>query len=403
MEDHQMPQLVERIDLLHENVTQFLADPWFSSLWTLQEAALCPGAHLLSREAERFFDNIHNKFETLLSRMNSLVFTCNSVLGHNGALAENDEAVRNACRSIIALVQGRGMPALISGNHLYLYSAAGDRTASDPRDYVYGIQQIFGYRLGKTAEGAATVDPDGEEWTLSRLEVEMGRRLLADFPVNSQMHVFTKPMESREQGWHIGLSSRIPEPLPASGHSWTGVWEEPLHPTCALEVQQVQSMWLGRFRGSLCAFSALEAAWREANEASGKEISCQRVILDIVSPHETQGHDEPPEYRTVGHAREARPGHQQNQLSSWLASSFASPVHNLQVLKLGTREDMDFREICGLILLEKDTFGDLAYWQRLGICHWSVPTQKGVDESLQSILCADDLTSGWLETDGYFS
>lgn len=383
---------------------------------------------MLSREADTFFDTIHNKFRAFLSGINSLKQACDEVLGHNGTLTENDEEVRDACRSIIKLVECRGLPALISGNRLYLYSAAGNRTASDPRDYVYGIQQIFGYRLGRTAEGASTVDADGVEWTLPRLEVELGRQLLTDFPVFSQMHIFTKPMESREQGWHIGLSSRIPEPLPATGHSWTGVWEEPLDSACALEVQNVQNMWLGRFKGTMCAFAELDAAWRAANEARGKGFSYQRVLLDIVGAHETQGHDEPPEYRTAGYAREARPGDQQDQLSSWLASSFSSPVHCLQVLKLGTREDMDSREICGLILLGKDTLGDLTYWQRLGICHWSVPNlsadflpnqssgytsaifsdyiktlQKGMDQSLQSILCANGLTTAWVEREGYFS
>lgn len=398
-----MSQLASRILLLHQNVAEFLADPWFSSLWTLQEATLCPEAHLLSREADRVMDDtLHNTFGTFLSMMNVLIFICNSVLGHNAALPENDEEVRDACRSIIELVQHRGLPALISGNHLNLYSAAGNRTASDPRDYVYGIQQIFGYRLGRTAEGAPTVDADGEHWTPSRLEVELGRRLLADFPVVSQMHIFTRPRESRQQGWHIGLSSRIPEPLPASGHVWTGIWEEPLHPACSLKAEKVQGMWLGRFKGMMCTFSALDAAWRRANEARGKEFSYQRVLLDIVSPRETQGLDEPPEYRTEGYAREARPGSQQNQLSSWLASSFAAPVHRLHVLKLGTREDEDSREICGLILLEADTLGDLTYWQRLGICHWSVPAPGGVDQSLQSVLYANDHTD-WFEGEGYFS
>lgn len=85
--------------------------------------------------------------------------------------------------------------ALRSDNPFGTYAAACNHTATDPCDYVYGTQQIFNY------------------------------------PVQSQMHVFTQPTCSGER-WRIGLSSRVvfahKRTTKTSTVTWVGCHQTPV-------------------------------------------------------------------------------------------------------------------------------------------------------------------------------
>ena len=345
---------------------------------------------------------MHNKFEQFRDIVNTVQIQCSRGLlaARDGRICRDRPAIAALCQDISSLIQSRGIPELYWGNRLALYAAAGNRTATEACDYVYAIQQIFRYRLGKTAEGAA----GSQTWTLAELETELGRRLITDYPVQSQMHVFTKPV-APGKGWHIGLSSLLPTPLAGTGHTWTGVWEEPLEAQCKLTVQTKGTANMGHFQGLMCDYSVLHRWWMKINRPTQGRTSYQRVALDAVSRDLADQTGEPLYYRTAGHMRQAWPGAEQDELSAWLAGAFAT-TSQLSVLRLGSREDRESREVVGMILRKRKgaSRGDLpaCNWRRLGFCYWSNGGMPLADGFEHTPLAAEDQSEGWKPTTGLF-
>ncbi len=401
-------------------ITLLLSDPWFSSLWTLQEAALAHEAQVLCRDGEAVFSGGGpcNGFEHISGIINQFNNDCMRALVFAGSSGGGGDGIRRTHPRTVALfanicrvIQRVALPELRHGNRLALYAAAGRRSATEPCDYVYGIQQIFRYRVGATAE--AEGGGGGEEggrrpdrgWSLAGLEVELGKKILADHPVDGQMHVFQEPV-ARGRRWHIGLSSRVPVPLAGMGHAWTALWELGARSQHDVAVQRVDGLSLARFRGRTCDYGRLHASWMLPPAAANGETSYFRVLLDAVSADEARLSGEPPEYRAVGHMRDIWPGSEQNAMSAWLASAY--DPSRLRVLRLGSRGgdvrwgSPDPREIVGLILLRAEPLAGSTYWQRLGFCYWLDAEMCADYREAREFLAARDDSPGWIEESGFF-
>ncbi|KUI67588.1 hypothetical protein VM1G_11510 [Cytospora mali] len=129
-----MPSLKDSLVGVYESFRLILSDPWFSSLWTLQEAFLRHDAVILSREgiAARMPET------TFDATINELIFYAEPLVGElrNAGLPEPyDRTVR--------LLGGSGLTELATENPLVAYTASEDRTCTKPEDRIYGIQQIF--------------------------------------------------------------------------------------------------------------------------------------------------------------------------------------------------------------------------------------------------------------------
>ena len=132
-----------------------------------------------------------------------------------------------------------------------IYGVANKRSASNDWDYIYGIQQIFGFRLGQSAVG---VDPT-RNFTRSELEDQLGESLNYEYPVVSQLYVFTEPVEFGK-GWHVSLSSAVPQVDPRGN----AVWPPRDNPRCSVSTRNVNGLLWGYLEGVACSFADLVAA-----------------------------------------------------------------------------------------------------------------------------------------------
>lgn len=369
------------------DMASFLSDPWFSSLWTLQEAFLRPDAFLLSKDGE------------LLSYPKSMKSIDNpdlqEVIGWS-------ESWYNMCRdkqkglkepniyaSIVKTIEDCGLNALASFNAIGTYEAAMKRTTLLSEDRIYGIQQIFGFRLGKSAVNENL----GRHFTFNELEDQLGEAMMKHYPVVSQWHTFTKPVPKHKR-WRINECSVVPL---VSDHGHT-VWESSQDdiPYCRFWVDRSsKSESRVYFEGRLTAFESLVEACRKVPQEElfsnfGRLKNMLRVVPDMAEELE----DVPIRYGK----RDANifVQEQQRHIIDWLTTKFTHQT--LQVLLLGPSSGERYSYMLGLMLLNDDD----GSWKRLGVCQWETSDLQVSDvvSSQMEYLSGDG--SEWESCEGLF-
>ena len=377
---------------------ELFLDPWFTSLWTLQEAFLCPQAYLLPREAASSDFTLAD----LCEWSNILQKACSNwdITGQTywekmeTTSSEELRLRRKYLVEVETMITHRSLTALASRNPIALYGAACYRKTRDDMDRVYAIEQVFDLRLGKSAPGAPhrTVHP------LS-LQNELGASILEKYPVLSQLHVFTEPVELG-RGWRISGSSRIPN-LSLK----TNLAAIQYTPTCRLRTEKAGGMQWGFFDGVICPFEEMRKAWALvssplARSGTDRQLSVQQIALDVFLSHKK------PEYRHIpseelgpdgfepknpavwGFSQDIPPGSEQHALGHWMSQRMDElfPGKRLVTLYLGHFKDKagaaaevgshepNYR--VGLLLVESDLSG-VSYWRRLGFCVWTCPDLEG--------------------------
>lgn len=121
---------------LEARVCSLLHDPWFSSLWTLQEAFLRKDAVILTRAGNTTQVEFNGKQVDLTLQV--LLDMCHSYLSLEVPNANIAQPMKTA-----------GLDLLIARNPLVLLRAARHRKAQLLQDRIVGIQQIFGVDVGK--------------------------------------------------------------------------------------------------------------------------------------------------------------------------------------------------------------------------------------------------------------
>lgn len=199
-------RLPRPLDTIQQSLELLTRDPWFSSLWTLQEAFIRQDALFLARDGQLAADavlavvdglNFPFCFRVLVRICSDLVRFINEEVWDL-----NSETTVEASTRHQTLVRRIGVTSgLQEGNPLAAFIASGQRTTSREPDRVYGIQQVFGFRLGSTAVGASQRD-----FTRSELEVQLGQEIIKRFPLMSQLFVTVEPVEFGKN-WHINPGS----------------------------------------------------------------------------------------------------------------------------------------------------------------------------------------------------
>ncbi|RDW57009.1 hypothetical protein BP6252_13927 [Coleophoma cylindrospora] len=177
-------------------IKKLFDDPWFSSLWTLQEAFLCPNACLIFRDAGK------NDFDYC-----SLKHICQSLLAVRDAV-RHDDKIRaiDLQYSLSDLINQTGLLDAVNGNPMSLLMASRKRTAKHEEDHIYGIMQVFGFQLGKSAPDAIR----GYEYSLEELTDQLGEAILLQNPILSQLHIHTSAVK-HGRAWRFSDSSVVPE------------------------------------------------------------------------------------------------------------------------------------------------------------------------------------------------
>ena len=199
-------------------------DPWFTSLWTLQEAFLRPKATILCREG-RYRDQFGRVGVPIVrsGELRDLVFRWNDVLRRLRQLRDVERLWgfpldRDALDGLVAEIGAIGFleaddigfqqfrmfegdawlnsseddldddttktnNGLVSANPLMLLAASHHRECWEETDRVRGIMQVFGLRLGESAPDAVP----GKTYSLAELEDQLAAALLQMYPVSSQL------------------------------------------------------------------------------------------------------------------------------------------------------------------------------------------------------------------------
>ncbi|KAL4906647.1 hypothetical protein BDW74DRAFT_136218 [Aspergillus multicolor] len=197
---------------------EFERDPWFSSLWTLQEAFLCPEAAFILRDGftEKFLQSI--RAEGLKAHYKPCHIKQWAGTWHwlgierrvEGSAALIDkmrrigivDSVLNQC--LTAQMNDLEYPKGVMGNPFGLLVGSKHRTSTHEEDRVYAIMQVFDLKLGKSAAEAT-----GKVFTFEDLREQLAVALLEKYPLMSQLMVQDKDCK-KHQAWAISTSVTIP-------------------------------------------------------------------------------------------------------------------------------------------------------------------------------------------------
>jgi hypothetical protein len=338
----------------------FLSDPWFSSLWTLQEAYLRLEAGLLSREGTLIDINVPGY--SLMTLNHVIRWASDIYMKLLRAPASQDDGVDwLKIHRLMQIIQEAGLYSLSSTSAIAAYSAARFRKTTRAEDRIYGIMQIFGLRLG------TSVDP-GRSFTLPELEEQLGGELITKSPVLAQLFVHTRPVP-KQTSWRPGPFSEAP-----------GLTNELTIHRIQIQVEiSLSKPGIPYFKGSACQFKHLAGRWETAKvdprwHPSYRVHTFQLILLDVTEEMKGTTAEE----LGAGRALDPWQTEEQHTLAKAVLQLFAPD--DVYVVLLGTTDYYQRAErggvsglkySIGLIVL-REQHDDRHYWRRLGICFWPV-------------------------------
>ncbi|MCJ1390727.1 hypothetical protein MMC18_003588 [Xylographa bjoerkii] len=388
-------------DLLHQerllddfetSFTMIFADPWFSSLWTLQEAYLSETATFLSQTSgmapySRPFYKPTSKRD-LLTLSGDCEETKVALLTYEGMDTRIDR--------ILYLIERSGLSVLGSPAQDYpaslLYSAASYRTTRDPLDRIYGIMQVYNLRLGASAE-------PNKSFTVTELENQLGAALNAMSPIAAQGHVHTIP-QPPDETWRVGQKSLLPNTFYITA----------FHDSrCKIFFDETQRP---RFQGQACDVNRLAEFWTEASLLQDQLFSNYKdysfmhystyLYLDAIvgsSAKDFTLHDLPRASCDCHNCQQSTVV-EKDAVEAFLGK-FPQPLSDYRILFLGNKtvyrfvgpgKSLTVSARAG-ILAKKAEFGGKCFWKRVGIVCW---------EKRVSILPGEnDLDNLWHPFDDY--
>ena len=414
------------------SLDQIFVDPWFTSLWTLQEAFLCQHAYILPLEAELTNTGLESDIETssvlTLQTLCDASITLNRVIESERPIVlaqwESDRSNPDVCkrekylRDVYGMLNRRGLLALATRNPIALYNTAQYRKSSLDWDRVYGIQQVFGFRLGASAPHVS--NSRAKSFNRFVLEDQLGAAILVKYPVASQLHVFTEPVEEG-RGWRVGASSNVPK-------LWIqrSIWDLKFKHLCHVSTENIKGQTWGSFRGQGCGFSELSRAWKHAHESTTISkilgpVSPQQILLDTflheITDQDLKNRPEEPIWTTVWSKRKEIPRTEQQHCLASGVSALIPKVFEGEsptVLLLGSFEDgsqdaqtaeHSARYHVGLIIVRIGRATN-PYWKRLGFCIWQVGYgDRAIENDVSphlALMRAKIPCAGWEPTSGLF-
>lgn len=381
------------IDGVHDMVRALRAikaDPWFSSLWTLQEAFLRQDAYVLTREAATICHSGHAA-PTPLKGFIQLFEVVKSVMIDSPALKELDQGV-----GLVSLIDEFGFADFYLEFPMILL-AASQHLQTGPynrEDRVYGIMQVFDLQLGKSNPSA---DPT-RHYTLNELEDELGQALLEIYPVMSQMHCHASQPDSGK-AWRMGHHSTIPR---MQSHLFEGMSSRngEIEARASFGTQRVHGELYGTFTGPTKSFHDLLQNIKQHDSMAKPFFPEFLIALDAT-------HAITPEMRSWPW------NEKQHELGALLDTSF--PI--LEVLRFGKYAERDLsglrhgkpvilnpKSSVGLLMVPQEARKEPVIWHRRGLCLWKTKLGSVNTPATQHVEgitpVEDDLE--WSQTHGYW-
>jgi hypothetical protein len=280
---------------------KILADPWFESMWTLQESYVSRTAPIVTRDG---FCNIHwgprtEPFSLVHVRLYATLLLNKENVDSALELKDSFTAFRETW--FRSGLQGIQMPP-----PMQVLACARHRTCLEVLDRVYGIMQIFGSecRLGK-ARLAMTSQQSGQTFTLQELEDELGKYLLENIACISQLFRHEEaPLAGRawricgraSVPWLVGAdagiggfgsnpASQFHGMQPSSPNNNRNLYP----PACVLSTRTDGSITWATFRGKLCPLAKILTLLNSINLGPDVTVShVSRIYLDYGMDHFTE-------------------------------------------------------------------------------------------------------------------
>ncbi|KIX03494.1 uncharacterized protein Z518_07047 [Rhinocladiella mackenziei CBS 650.93] len=400
-------------------VERIVKDPWFTSLWTLQEAYLSlmdyEKNHILGGIGEELF--AMSKYKLSLESICRMCVWLEGILEAPAYLKDIAEEEKAKAKARVQMLHETGLSAISSHNPMLLYGVAANRRPTNKLDEIYGIQQIFGYQLGNTAPGH-----EGENFKIDVLEDQFGARLVQDYPLESQMHYFSTAQDPG-RGWHINQSSRIPSFESRWGSLRFMFGHRRLEILCEyIGSRSIEGQLIGHFSGRLCRAENLLKAFlnhgsvelfvaldcRKLDHSTGSGLSPFTTFIRFDAFSDFVDFD----YFNSLDAPDLRVGRSkyQSKLDDLETELKRTRKLDTKVLKLGKIKVADassdlrsssmkhgkvriykYETVISGLILEKQAPN---HWRRLGICLWKL---NGENENLEDIGGIE-----WANGSGYF-
>lgn len=329
-------------------------EPWFTSLWTLQEFYLRTGGILLSREAGTA-DSISNVEEDAIA--SDLTYCADVITDAIYELCLLDDFPPHTDKAkldkIVKLVDTLGFGAQNWANSCVLYSATRFRRTRHPLDRVYGIMQVFDLQLGES------VEPE-KSFTLEELEIQLAAALAKRSPVWSQLWVQEEVQPDRKS-WAICPFCSFPPRL---------LFED-MRPEsyCTISVNDEAEACI---EGGACSFPSLIDALGQEDYGECKE---EEIVHDIMidASSDIDYSSIPKDLRDPN----AELDHRFFKLGELLVQLFGS---RLNVVFLGVLPDAGAQGLdlgVGLLVLANGQ-EESQTQRRVGICLWTEPADDSV-------------------------
>lgn len=373
---HYLRACDSRLCRLETWMNKFLADPWLSSLWTLQEMVLRPDAYIVLDDD--FMDPYYrdwsmasnNRPWTFVGVKNDIFHLQFSLRSHVTKHLKNAEAMLLKADSGANTVQQQ----LVSASAMILrikklvdvqndkgldflgievpnaaYSAAQHRNVREVTDRIYGIVQTY--------EISCNPDPPGdcEAAKLMALEDEFGMKLVKKSALLSQLFIHSSTTPPR-RSWLITQRCRI--------HSrWTSLF----FPNCIVNqlgsLQVLERTKNARFKGNAWDLSSFA-------QSNAKYL----FQLNPRSPDTYQGLllDHHVSKNILGQVVEYIDGRESMlDVVKTLNVHYNSGIVKVALLGSSSSPKLPAVDYVGLVLAPYETIDDEVLWMRIGLIEWT--------------------------------
>lgn len=243
-----------------QSFCKILADPWFRSMWTLQESFIRRDAYILTT-ARLCFRDRYGFLPLSLSRLRDVADEDLTRHKHHNGFGVEAEPHFTSFEQIWSQA---GIQEPRTNSPMQVLASARFRTCEVELDRVYAIMQIFGDEI-KVGKARALTDGEraaAQSWTLLTLEDELGALLLKHFPLMSQLFCHDEP-PLPGKAWRICGRSTVPYRF---GHAslaldtrFPGVKKDDTRlfpePDCVLSFSpSTESLTWATFNGRVCRF-----------------------------------------------------------------------------------------------------------------------------------------------------
>ena len=411
---------LEAAQSMVDNLSLILQDPWFSSLWTLQESFLQRHATMLNKRGEPITTDGPWNGESPNCQLLDISGACSIArtiieqamkaeqAGHQDSSLSPQFERLNTMRTTI---HRWGIDFMLCPNPNIQYAAARFRQTTRADDRIYAIMQAYGYRLGNSATSIRKLKTFG----LEELELQFLKTL------NSQSSVLGQAFQhlaipAPGQSWCITNHIRVPERL-----HMIVVHETFLSANCTITVRSKSEAY---FKGNACTLNELSGFWQsrsratltdlETNAASLTglqerndyfrgpsrnyyfKVAKQGIILDYTN-HQDYGamsHEWPPDTAVFDDRSEAiienripdlmETAETQKTILAAIMTRYGDS--NVRILYLGRTKHIESMELALILVREGNARKGLLMqkvpnWRRIGICFWNIEGDRGYDLS----------------------